>query len=123
MIKTCEPEFKTLLFQQLGVLVSKVKQHIRDYLNEIFQLIRDYWNQTSNSGSVVYLIEEISVALGDEFRPHITELLPLLLQILHNDNDPNRDPTVKVLHAFSVFGTNLDDFLHLVIPNVIKLGE
>eukprot|EP01114_Cavostelium_apophysatum_P008932 TRINITY_DN21_c0_g2_i1.p1 TRINITY_DN21_c0_g2~~TRINITY_DN21_c0_g2_i1.p1 ORF type:complete len:2332 (-),score=773.36 TRINITY_DN21_c0_g2_i1:268-7263(-) len=123
VMRTCEPEFRALLFQQLGQLVSKVKQHVREYLADIFQLIRDYWNVASNIVHIITLIEEVSLALGDEFRPNIPEFLPQLLQILHTDGEPNREATSKVLHSFRIFGTNLDDYLHLVVPAIIKLAE
>ena len=32
------------LFQQLGVLVPIIKQHIREYLDDILALIREYWD-------------------------------------------------------------------------------
>jgi FKBP12-rapamycin complex-associated protein len=32
VMKSCEPELRTIMFQQLGLLVVRVKQHIRDYL-------------------------------------------------------------------------------------------
>jgi FKBP12-rapamycin complex-associated protein len=96
---------------------------------------------------MITLVEEISVALSDEFKPHMSELLPSLMQLLHNYQSvasPNSinggngslvlvgnvvDPAVahdilsKVLHALLTFGTNLDDYLHVVIPAVVKLAE
>ncbi len=75
VMRSCEPEFRTTLFQQLGQLVARVKQHIRDYLPEIFKLIHDYWKSNSMV-HIITLVEEISIALSDEFKLHISELLP-----------------------------------------------
>ena len=44
VMRTCEPLFREFLFQQLGMLVAIVKQHIRQYLDEIFDLIHEHWN-------------------------------------------------------------------------------
>ena len=35
------------LLRQLGTLISIVRQHIRNYLDDIFQLIRDVWKAES----------------------------------------------------------------------------
>lgn len=39
VMRTCEPLFREFLFQQLGMLVAIVKQHIRVYLDAIFALV------------------------------------------------------------------------------------
>ncbi len=43
ILRNSESQFKEWLFQELGVLVNIVKHHIRDYLDEVFELIRDNW--------------------------------------------------------------------------------
>ncbi len=134
VMKTCEPELRTIMFQQLGLLVTRVKQHIRDYLADIFSLVHQYWvspnltrkftcNQRSLAVDIITLIEEISLALSDEFKPYLLNILPQLLQVFFTDTNPNRVATSKVLHALEVFGTSLDDYLHLVIPVIVKLCE
>lgn len=40
VIRTADVSFKEFLFQQLAVLIAIVKQHIRNYLDDIFVLIR-----------------------------------------------------------------------------------
>jgi len=40
VIRTTEMVYKDFLFQQLGMLVAIVKQHIRTYLADIFKLIK-----------------------------------------------------------------------------------
>lgn len=40
MIKTAEASQKDFLVQQLGFLIAIVKQHIRNYLDDIFVLIK-----------------------------------------------------------------------------------
>src|SRR3954470_2451953 len=69
-------------FQQLGILVSIVKQHIRNYLAEIFTLVEEYWNPASNTqGTIISLVEAIAGALDGEFKIYLPRLLPHLLQI------------------------------------------
>ncbi|EFA77745.1 protein kinase [Heterostelium album PN500] len=121
VMNSCEPGFREFLFQQLVQLVPIVKQHIRDYLVDIFALIEKYWN--SNLLNLINLVEEISSALNDEFKVYLPNLIPQMLNVLHTDRTLKRLPTSKVLKALEVFGTNLDDYLHLVIPAVVKLFE
>ena len=50
-------------------------------------------------------------------------MIPQMLSVLHTDRTKEKSPTRCVLHALEVFGTNLDDYLHLIIPAVVKLFE
>ncbi len=67
VLTTCEPGFREFLLQQLGRLVGVVKQHIRDYLDSIFALVKQFWDDTLII-PIITLVEEISVALSDEFK-------------------------------------------------------
>jgi len=46
-----------------------------------------------------------------------------MLSVLHTDRSKDRTPTKNILHALEVLGTNLDDYLHLIVPAVVKLLE
>ena len=54
---------------------------------------------------------------------YLPELIPQMLNVLHTDRTKERSPVQNILHALEVLGTNLDDYLHLIIPAVIKLVE
>eukprot|EP00736_Rhodelphis_marinus_P007859 Rmarinus@m.12108 len=123
VMRTCEPHLRDYLFQSLGELVSIVRQHIRPYLGDIFGLIREYWANPTLLIQIVTLVERLCVALGDEFRAYLPNLIPHLLNILHSDRSERRMPIVKVLHSLEMFGTNLDDYLHLVVPALVRLFE
>ncbi|XP_004346781.2 TOR pathway phosphatidylinositol 3-kinase TorA [Capsaspora owczarzaki ATCC 30864] len=123
VMRTREPGFREFLFQQLGALVAIVKQHIRNYLPEIFVLIREYWDfSPAIQITILSLVESISLALGGEFKAFLPELIPHILRVFMRDDAEYRS-TLKVLHALEVFGSNLDDYLHLVIPPVVTLFE
>lgn len=40
VIRTSDASFREFLFQQLGVIIAIVKHHIRNYLDDIFELIK-----------------------------------------------------------------------------------
>ena len=122
VLETCEPGFREFLLQQLGRLVGLVKQHIRDYLDDIFALIKKHWDDALII-PMITLVEEISVALSDEFKVYLPDLIPSLLLILHTDRTDHRRHVQKVLHALEVFNTTVDDYLHLIVPAVVRLFE
>jgi FKBP12-rapamycin complex-associated protein len=119
--RSCEPGLRDFLFQQLGDLVSIVKQHIRPYLPKIFELIVEYFDIPVLQGQILGLVEKLAIALSDEFKPYLSKLVPQMLSLLRADRSAGRDSSRKVLHAFEVFGANIDQHLHLVIPEVVQM--
>ncbi|CAJ0644870.1 13536_t:CDS:1 [Entrophospora sp. SA101] len=123
-MKTCPAGMLEFYFQQLGILVSIVQQHIRNYLQDIFSLIELFWEPSSSIQiTIIHLVEEVAKALDGEFKNYLPSLLPIMLQIFDQDKSDKRQPTQKVLHALVVFGTNIEEYMHLVIPVVVRLFE
>ncbi|XP_063292058.1 serine/threonine-protein kinase mTOR [Pelobates fuscus] len=115
------PQF---MFQQLGMLVSFVRSHIRPYMEEIFALIKDYWTMNNPiQSTIILLIEQIVLALGGEFKLYLPELIPHMLRVFMHDSSPGRAVTIKLLNAIQMFGANLDDYLHLMLPPIVKLFD
>jgi len=56
--------------RQLREIVAVIKQYIRDYLDDIFEFIKDYW-QSPLVDNIIGLIEEISLALNNEFKVYL----------------------------------------------------
>lgn len=84
-------------------------------------MINEYWDHPRLTMQIVMLVEEMSVALGDEFRTSVAPLIPKMLHVLQKDQSPGAQATIRVLHALDVFGETIDDFLHLIIPAVLAL--
>ncbi|KAL1915020.1 uncharacterized protein VTP21DRAFT_7725 [Calcarisporiella thermophila] len=125
IVRTCQP--RTVLdfyFKQLSILVSIVKQHIRGFIRDIFNLVRDFWNSRDNVQiNIISLVESIAVAMDGEFKIYLPELLPFMLQIFETDRTPGREMTLKALQALAIFGPNLEEYLHLVAPVIVNLFE
>lgn len=123
-IRTADLNFCEFLFQQLSTLIEIVKQHIILYMDDIFKLVKDFWIPNSPlQGTLINLVEKIAVALGCEFRIYLAQLMPQILKVLFHDSSKERTVTVKLLNALQKFGNNLDDYLHLVVPPIVKLFE
>ncbi|KAI7861526.1 armadillo-type protein [Spinellus fusiger] len=124
LIRSCTTGLLEYYFRRLEDLVLIVKQHIRNYLKEIFDLVDDYWTPPSTlQVTIISLIEAIAKALDGELKIYLPRLLPHMLQIFDNDISEKRLSTIKVLHAFVVFGSNIEEYMHLVIPAVVKFFE
>ena len=123
IMRNCETNFRKFLFQQLAVLVSITKQHIRTYLKDIYQLIQEYW-QAPYFVAIISLVEEISAALKDEFKSNLQDLLPQILDIVNFPiTQDNAEVTIKVLQALEGFGTQLTDYIHMVLPAIVRIFE
>lgn len=124
-IRTADPNTRDFLFQQLSTLIEIVKQHIISYMGDIFKLVKDFWVPSSESTQItlINLVEKIATALGCEFKVYLSQLMPQILRVLSHDTSKNRTVTMKLLAALQKFGDNLDDYLHLIIPPIVKLFE
>lgn len=49
--------------------------------------------------------------------------MPQILRVLNHDTSKDRIVTVKLLDAFRKFGNNLDDYMHLILPPIVKLFD
>ncbi|CAM4714382.1 unnamed protein product [Leuciscus chuanchicus] len=124
VIRVCDASIREFLFQQMGMVVCFVKIHIRPYMDDIFTLIREYWTPNNPmQNTIILLIEQIVVALGGEFKLYLPQLIPHMLRVFMHDNSPGRSVTIKLLMAIQLFGANLDDYLHLLLPPVVKLFD
>ncbi|GBP30106.1 hypothetical protein EVAR_94949_1 [Eumeta japonica] len=125
VIRTTENTgFREFLLAQLAKLISIVKQHIRNHLDKIFELIKEFWTPNSPlQTTLIMLVEHIAVALGSEFKIYLPQIMPQILKILCHDVSKDLFVTEKLLLVLQKFEDNLDDYIHLVIPAIVKLFE
>ncbi|KAM6558952.1 hypothetical protein CsatA_028191 [Cannabis sativa] len=129
-VRTCDDALKDLITWKLGTLVSIVRQHIRKYLPELLSLISELWssfsfpaaNRPSLGYPVLHLVEQLCLALNDEFRTYLPIILPCCIQVL-SDAERYNDYTyvLDILHTLEVFGGTLDEHMHLLLPALIRL--
>ncbi|CAI9264989.1 unnamed protein product [Lactuca saligna] len=96
-ICTCEDTLKEFITWKLGTLVSIVRQ-------------------------ILYLVEQICMALKDEFRRYVPIILPCCIQVLRDAERCNDYTYVgDLLCTLEVFGGTLDEHMHLLLPALIRL--
>ncbi|KAK3991574.1 target of rapamycin [Cladorrhinum sp. PSN332] len=111
-------------FSHLGRLVGIVRQHIRVYLPDIIEVLQEYWNTSfSLQTTIMSLIESIARSLEGEFKVYLASLLPMMLSLLEKDTSTKRQPTEKIFHAFLVFGASAEEYMHLIIPVLVRLFD
>lgn len=74
-------------------------------------------------GTLIQLLEKIVRALGGEFKVYLPPIIPNILHVFNSDNSKNRIVTEKLLNALQQFGASLEDYLHLILPPIVKLFD
>lgn len=111
-------------FNQLAILVTIVRQHIRPYVPPLLELIQEYWaNSTQIQATVLSLVEALSRSLEGEFKPRIGKILPLMLNVLEKDTSARRAASEKILHTILLFGQTAEEYMHLIIPMLVRMFQ
>ncbi|KAI5952420.1 TOR1 [Candida jiufengensis] len=125
VIHTCQQSMLKFYFQQLGDIILIVKQHIRPFLDEIFQAIKDFFyvNQLNIQVTIINVIQSVSKALDGEFKLYLPDVLTLLLGVFEEDKSVKRVSSLHVLKSFVVFGSNIEEFVDIIVPTIVKMFE
>ncbi|KAJ6493204.1 phosphatidylinositol 3-kinase [Mycena sanguinolenta] len=120
------PRFQEFHLQQLAILIGIIKQHVRNHAADVLGLVTGLWENTTLQTSIVVLIEAVGRALAAEIKPFLPTILPLLLKVFAVEgelSDKRMATQMKILDAFQTFGANIEEYLHLVIPIIVRTGE
>ena len=110
--------------EQVAILIGIIKQHVRNFVPQIFDLVNELWEIASLQLPLATLVEALGKALDAEFRPFLPSILPRLLKVFEGELTDKRTATqIKVFQAFLTFGFNIEEYIHLVIPVIIKSYE
>ncbi len=110
--------------QQLAILIGIIKQHIRNFVPALFYLAADLWDNATLQLPIVSLIEALGKALDAELKPFLPSIFPLILKVFEGELTEKRINTqIKVFDAFLTFGASIEEYLHLVIPIIVKSYE
>lgn len=91
---------------------------------EVFGLITELWEYASLQLPIVSLIEALGKALDAEFKPFLPTILPPILKVFDGElNEKRINTQIKIFDAFLTFGANIEEYLHLVIPIIVKSYE
>ncbi|KAI8848058.1 FAT domain-containing protein [Chytridium lagenaria] len=122
MMRSTPTDMLDFHLKQLAFIISTAKHHIRNYLPDVFALIEEFWQlNTGVQISILSVIESIAAVTLIDFKRYLPTVFPRLLEIFENDTNDKRLATQKVLSVLLVIGENLEDYLYLVIPCIVRL--
>ncbi|KAI0718027.1 atypical/PIKK/FRAP protein kinase [Cerioporus squamosus] len=122
--RTSASRIQVFHLEQLAILVGIIKQHVRNHTTEIFKLVQDLWDNVLLQLPLMSLVEALGRALDAEFKPFIPMILPPILKVFEGElNEKTGNTQMKIFDAFLTFGANIEEYLQLVIPLIVKTYE
>ena len=120
VIQAAQPGRLELYFNQVAILVSVVRIHIRGHVDPLLRLVEEKWNtSTSVQATLLSLLECLAKALENEFKRPIQRVLPLMLAVL----DAGRAGCERIFHALLVFGQTAEEYMHMIIPTLVRMSQ
>lgn len=130
VIRLGSRDSQNVFLKQLAQLITIVKQHIRNYLGDVFALVHDFWNPNSTLQiTIISLVEDIARAVEGEFKAYLPQLLQQILRSFDGDltarhlSGQRLETLLHILRAFYAFGSSIEDYLHLVLPVIVRSFE
>ena len=92
---------------------------------DIFRLVTELWDAPpALQLPLVALVEALGRALDSEFKPFLPATLPLLLRVFDGEmNEKTANTQMKIFDAMLTFGSNIEEYLQLVIPIMVRTYE
>ncbi len=124
-------------FRQINIIIISIKSSIIDYVNDVVQLIRDYWDTHSDLQILlIQTIESLAAALDSEFRHYIHLLLPFVMKtfridtnnnnlnnINHNQNQDRQLILSQMFSTLNKFGKTLKPHFNVVLPSILDIAS
>ena len=138
-IRDCPSNLREALLQQLATLSLLVREHLRPYIADIFDVVEQFWS-TRHLATILSLVSKTAVGVPDEFRRFVPRLIRRLLTTLDEiqvadwssavaqSTSPGRDHVeseklVLILRSVSNLKGVLGEYLHILVPAFLKLSD
>lgn len=123
VMNTCPPSLLDFYFNQLGSLITLVKQDISQHVEIIFETVFEFFPIIKLQGTIISLIEIISTTIGTDMKKYMPLILTHFLNVLEHDSSTKKIVSTKILKCLVVFESNLEEYVHFIIPKLIYLAE
>ena len=123
-------------FRQINIIIISIKSSITAYVNDVVQLIRDYWDTHDLQILLIQTIESLAAALDSEFRHYIHLVLPFVMKTFRIDSNNtnlnnlnsnhNQDRQLILSQMFSTlkkFGKTLKPHFNVVLPSILDIAS
>lgn len=139
-IRTCSSAtLREALLKQLSVLSMVAREHLRPYIADIFDVVEYFWS-SRHLATIVNLNSKIAVSVPDEFRRFVPRLIKRLLATIEELQvadwfAPEQQNTLAVagraeaeklsliLRSVNNLKGVLGDYLHILVPALLKLSD
>ena len=137
-IRTCGPtNLRESLLKQVATLSGIVREHLRPYVADIFDIVESFW--TSRHLSTIFsLISHIAVGVPDEFKFFVPRLIRLYLKSLdeiqiaewmsidiptyQRRDVQEAERLTLILCSIRNLKAVLGNYLHVLVPALLKLS-
>lgn len=138
-IRTCGPtSLRESLLKQVATLSGIVREHLRPYVADIFDIVENFW--TSRHLSTIFsLISHIAAGVPDEFKFFVPRLMRLYLKSIdeiqiaewvsidlptyHRKDLQETERLRLILGSIRSLKGVLGDYLHVLVPALLKLSD
>lgn len=139
--RTCAPTtLRESLLKQLATLSLIVREHLRPYIADIFDVVEQFWS-SRHLASIFTLVSNIAVGVPDEFRRFVPRLIQILLTtldelqvaewstteagtpLLLNRGTVESQKLGLILKSVSNLRGVLGSYLHILVPALLKLAD
>jgi len=139
-IRTCGPStLRESLLKQVANLFPLVKEHLRPYVADIFDVVEQFWSSRHLS-TIFSLISHIAIGVPDEFKLFLPHLIHLYLSSIeeiqlaeamrverpmwHGDQQFRETNRLRLILS-SIRGLRrvLKEYLHILVPALLRLAD
>lgn len=107
---------KTKVFDNIGLLVEIVRQHIRPFVDGIMEAIEINWSNHVKDSLV--LIAKLGKTLKFDFQPYVQRSVLLISKQLDLDN--SQDITCQLIETIAELGQLVSTNLHILMPYLVR---
>ncbi|EEC46831.1 predicted protein [Phaeodactylum tricornutum CCAP 1055/1] len=137
-IRHCPSNLKESLFIQLSNLTLVVKAHLRIFVDDIFDIVEQFWDSRHLS-IILKLLSNIAIGVPDAFRQFVPRFIRRLLtsldelqvadwstakqSLLPQNGRAESEKLSHILKSISKLNSMLREYLHILIPALLKLAD
>ena len=105
--------------EHLIVVVAQVKRKILPYVTSIFDFVHDHWATDAMQLHILQLVEALVMSMGADIQAYLPRILSQLMLIFEKA-EPDSACTSIVLKILDLTGHVLEEYLHLVVPALVR---
>ncbi|CAL9728832.1 serine/threonine-protein kinase Tor2p [Monosporozyma unispora] len=123
VMRSCPPSILEFYFQQLGTVITIVKEHMIPYVKDILKVVNEFLSIKTLQQTIVFVVEVLSKGLSRNFTQFVPATLSIYLNILDTDKSTGKKTSIILLKSLVSFGSSLENYSYLILPTIIRISE